>query len=281
MPTPDTMRTKTAAEQRIRSLYHYQAFDDPARLARILTDNTVYCSNPKDFNDPWDCRPCFSKTQLDDPSQYERAVEWFVRIGRKRNPEIPEAEHARRAQVLRAERARLEWMIDQMTTDIEQAMFTQYRVYCLSTQADSPLMWSHYTHSHQGVCLEFSVQNALFCGAIPVEYLDHYPEIDLTDDSHDGTLRAFLSKSKEWSYENEFRLVLAAPGFVYPDMPVTKDNFVTLPSGALTAVIMGCLMPKRDRDNIRSLVRNAGTSIALMAAHRVANRYTLDIREVD
>src|SRR5258708_1939053 len=118
-----TMKTRTAAEQHIRSLYHYQSFDDPARLARIFTDTTVYCSNPKDFNDPWDCRPCFSKTLLDDPAQYERAVQWFVRIGRKRYPTLPDAEHARREQVLRAERARLEWMIDQMTAEMEKAMF--------------------------------------------------------------------------------------------------------------------------------------------------------------
>ena len=53
------MKTKTAAEQRIRRLYHYQAFDDPARLGRILTDHALYCSNPKDFNDPWDYNPYF------------------------------------------------------------------------------------------------------------------------------------------------------------------------------------------------------------------------------
>jgi hypothetical protein len=275
------MKTKTAAEQRIRSLYHYQGFDDPARLARILADDTVYCSNPKDFNDPWDCRPCFSKTTLDDPAQYERVVQWFVRIGRKRNPSIPDAEHSRREHVLRTERARLEWMIDQMTAEMEQAMFVQYRVYCLSTHADAPLMWSHYARSHQGVCLQFSVQNALFCGSLPVQYLDHYPEFDLTDDSEDGALRALLTKSKDWSYEDEFRLVVAAPGYTSPGMLPTKGNFVTLPPGALKSVIMGCLMPEQDREIVGSLVRNSPSPVALLAAHRVANRYALDVRKAD
>ena len=88
------MNTKTAAEQRIQSLYHYQTFDDPARLARILADGTVYCSNPKGFNDPWDSRPYFSKMMLDDPVQYRHVVQRFVRIGRKRNPLLPNTEHA-------------------------------------------------------------------------------------------------------------------------------------------------------------------------------------------
>jgi hypothetical protein len=270
-----------APEQRIRSLYHYQAFDDPGRLARILIDGAVYCSNPKDFNDPWDCRPCFSKKLLDEPAQYERVVQWFIGSGRRRDPSISDAEHSRREQVLRNERARLEWMIDQMTASIEHAMYAQYRVYCLSTHADSPLMWSHYARSHHGVCLEFSVQNTLFCASLPVEYLDRYPEVDLTDDSHDGTLRTFLTKSKDWSYEHEFRLVVAAPGFAFPDLPATKDNFVPLPTGALKAVIMGCLMPERDRELIRSLVKDVRPSVVLKEAHRIANHYALDIRNVD
>ena len=95
------MNTKTAAEQRIRSLYHYQAFDDLGRLARILTDGAIYCSNPKDFNDPWDCRPCFSKKLLDEPVQYERVVQWFIGSGRRRDPSISDAEHFRRGQILR------------------------------------------------------------------------------------------------------------------------------------------------------------------------------------
>ena len=160
-------------------------------------------------------------------------------------------------------------------------MYAQYRVYCLSTHADSPLMWPHYARSHHGVCLEFSVQNALFCASLPVEYLDRYPEVDLTDDSHDGTLRTFLTKSKDWNYEQEFRLVVAAPGYALPNLPATKDSFVPLPTGALKAVIMGCLMPERDRTLIRSLVKDARPSVALMEAHRIANHYALDIRNVD
>lgn len=275
------MKTKTAAEQRIGSLYHYQSFEDPSHLARIFTDGTVYCSNPKDFNDPWDCRACFSKAVLDDPAQHERVLQWLVRVNRKRDPSISEVEHSRREQVLRAERPRLEWIIDQMTQAMEQSVFAQYRVYCLTPYVGAPLMWSHYARSHRGVCLQFSVQNALFCGALPVEYVDHYPEFNLADNDEDASLRPLLTKSEDWSYEKEFRLVLAAPGYTFPGVLPTRDNFVSLPPGALKSVIMGCLMPQHDREIVRSLVRNAGSPVDLMAAHRVANRYALDIRKVD
>ena len=169
-----------------------------------------------------------------------------------------------------------------MTASIEHAMFAQYRVYCLSTHADSPLMWSHYARSHHGVCLEFSVQNTLFCASLPVEYLERYPEVDLTDDSHDGNLRTFLTKSKDWSYEHEFRLLVAAPGYAFPDLPATKDNFVPLPTGALKGVIMGCsMLVSAIANSFARLVKDVRSSVVLSEAHRIANHYALDIRNVD
>jgi hypothetical protein len=57
------MRTRTAAQQKISRLYHYQPFD-ATRLARIFTEGTIYCSNPRDFNDPWDCKPGMELTVL-------------------------------------------------------------------------------------------------------------------------------------------------------------------------------------------------------------------------
>jgi hypothetical protein len=275
------MKTKTAAEQRIRSLFHYQSFDDPERLARILIDQLIYCSNPKDFNDPWDCRPCFSKSVLDDPVQYERVLQQLVQSSRKRDPLIPATEHARRVQVLRSDRPLLERMIDQMTEAIEKAVFAQYRVYCLTPDPDAPLMWSHYARAHQGICLEFSVENDLVCGALPVEYLSHYPEFNLADNDEDASLRPLLTKSEIWRYEREYRLVVAAPGYSSPGVLPTRDNFVALPPGALKAIIMGCLMPERDREAIHTLIKDSGTSVALRAARRVANLYALEIFEAN
>jgi hypothetical protein len=275
------VKTKTAAEQRIRSLYHYQTFDEPARLERILKDGQIYCSNPADFNDPWDCRPCFSKTMLDNPAQYRRVVQWFVGTVRRRDPSIPAAEHDRREQLLLTDRPKLEWMIDQMTESMVQAMTAQYRVYCLSTHGDSPLMWSHYARSHQGVCLEFSVGNPLFCGVLPVEYLDHYPDFDLSDSDEDASLRPLLTKSSDWRYENEFRLVAAAPGYTFPGVLATINNFVTLPPGTLKSITVGCQMPASHRTTVRSFLSNLAPSVSLKAAYRVENRYALELRSID
>jgi hypothetical protein len=63
------MKTKTAGELGIQRLYNYPTFnpDNPKhheRLRQTLLENKVYCSSPKGFNDPWDCRPCFNEKLL-------------------------------------------------------------------------------------------------------------------------------------------------------------------------------------------------------------------------
>jgi len=97
------MKTKTAAALHIDWLYHYQTFEKPERLARILSEGTLYFSKPRDFNDAWDCQAFFNKTALDDPDEHERTVRWFVHCDRTRNTFLSEEEHTRREQRLRTD----------------------------------------------------------------------------------------------------------------------------------------------------------------------------------
>jgi hypothetical protein len=270
---------ETAATLSIKTLYHYARFND-VRLGKVLTEGTLYCSNPRDFNDPWDCRPCFSKGILDEPSGHQRIAEWFARIGRKHSPHIPEEEHRRRERILRSDREFVAARIEELTSVMWDAVQKQYRVFCLTPYPDAPLMWAHYAASHTGICLEFSVANTLTCGAIPVTYVDHYSQYDLSETDPERSVEALLTKSRDWSYEREFRVVTAAPEYEFPNLLPTKDNFVELPRGALISVIVGCLMPAGDRQVVRRLVEAAPYAVTLKEAHRVPNRYALEIRSV-
>ena len=189
------MKFKTATELSIDRLFHYTSFIKPERLVRVFTENTIYCSNPKDFNDPWDCRPCFNKEVLNDPKEYDRIVKWFVLCDRKNNTTLSEKEYKLREQELRSNRKLFEWMIDEMTSGMEKAIQSQYRVFCLSIHPDSPLMWSHYGGKHQGICLEFSVRNTLFCTAFQIEYMNRYPIFNLSEVDEAANLMPLVVKS--------------------------------------------------------------------------------------
>jgi hypothetical protein len=275
------MKTKTAAALRIPRLYHYQKFDKPERLARIFTDGTLYFSNTGDFNDPWDCRPFYSKAELDDPDEYERAVRWLVQIDRKYNSLLPEEEHTRREREVRANRKLLEWMIDELTRTVGATIEKQYRVYCLSTHPDSTLMWAHYAASCKGLCLEFSVRNDLFCAALAVEYPETYPSFEVAETDEDQNLRPLLTKSSVWRYEDEFRVLATEHPVTFPDVPITKEGFLPFPKRALQSVIIGAKMPPFDRELVQALVAKSGQDIELKIAALIPNRYALEIGTFD
>jgi hypothetical protein len=201
------MRIQNARELAITRLYHYQRFHADW-IRQIIFDRKIHFSNPKDFNDPWDCRPYFRIPDAGDRQSCERCVQWFDTVARKRSPRIDEQEHARRLAQLRNDRPSFERLIKELSESIVDAINNIYRVYCLSAKPDSALMWSHYSNNHQGVCLEFSCENLVFGSAIQIQYSKEYPELDFAIDGQDplGLLPIFV-KSDAWSYEDEYRVI--------------------------------------------------------------------------
>lgn len=253
----------------------------PESFARIFTEGTIYFSIPRDFNDPWDCRPCFNKSALDDPQVHERTIRYLVNNGKKWNTPLSEKEHSRREQIMRSDRKFLEWMVDQMTSAMEGAIQNQYRVYCLSPQPDSILMWSHYADKSKGLCLEFSIHNELFCSALQVQYHSRYPVFSVSDTDEDANFGPLVSKSVDWAYEQEFRVIATEHPFVFQDVPTANQGFVGLPQGALQSVIVGPLMSEPNRKLVRQVIQKSGWNVALMAASFVPDQYKFEIRPLD
>lgn len=93
---------------------------------------------------------------------------------------------------------------------------------CLSKTRRSPAMWAHYTDNHEGVCLQFEVT---FDHIFEVKYQTEklFPDITLeTFSDHvdlDNIRKIWGAKSKDWSYEKEWR------------MHVPLDNDVVIKDG--------------------------------------------------
>lgn len=155
------------------------------------------------------------------------------------------------AERLRADRAFLESQIAQMT-GIEHEIHKRHRVYCLTTKPDCSLMWAHYAGSHCGVCLEFSVRNDVMASALKIEYCDAYPSLNFAEDGMENLL-PLITKSNDWAYEDEYRLIAQERSAANTGGTLmTDNNFLALPSGILKAVIVGCMMSESDREAIKN-----------------------------
>jgi hypothetical protein len=272
------MRLTIAKMTGVARLYHYLRFR-PERLATTVLEHKVHCAGPRDFNDPWDCRPCYDESILDDPAAFDQHVEFFDRVDRKYGPSKTEAERARQLQRLRTDPSFLRSLVRQIT-GIDQPIHERYRVFCLSSMADSVVMWSHYADKHRGVCLEFGTKEEEFSGAYRVEYSEGYPPFNLADDSLAHNLLPLVTKSAEWSYEHEYRVIAEEHAFARSAESLhTHDGFLTIPPTSLTSIILGCEMDDAARESVREIVRRSDRAMAVKEAVRVPNQYSLSIKD--
>jgi Protein of unknown function (DUF2971) len=271
----------TAAEMRVPRLYNYQPFCADW-LRQILFDRKVHFSNPKNFNDPWDCRPAFNKSALDDGKIYEQHVVWFDRVSRRWGDFTTEEAHQKELTQLRCDRAFVESRIDQCSQTMAADISERYNVYCLTTHPRNTLMWSHYADRHKGICLEFNCRNLVFGGALRVEYCDTYPVFPIASDEYQDNLLPLITKAKAWAYEDEYRLIAQDAAIATDHHTLrTRNSFLKLPPDALRAVIMGCLIKPSDADEILTMIKSqVGRRVALKRIVRARDHYDLSIETV-
>jgi hypothetical protein len=250
----------------VDALYHYQPFD-PDRLADILTNNRVYCSNPATFNDPWDCKPFFDVDIVDDPVMHQQIAERFISTREGGQHGDPMNDELRRNPKL------VKRFLEAFTeTFSNEFVASRFGIYCLSKCADSALMWSHYARNHTGICLHFRVSGTKFSNAWEVEYQKEYPVITfgkLTD-----TIRILIVKSDVWSYEEEFRLVCPRDT-QEPDHPLLLNGgYLSFENRALTSIIVGC---QADYGAIKTFVATHAPQLPVRKAVRAPNKYRLII----
>jgi len=270
---------QTARAAGLERLYHYERFN-PEYLHDTLSKRRIHCSDPANLNDPWDCRPWFDSDALDDPKLMEEFIEWMFSF----TPTKPISdEEARAAQKeIRTNPRYRQGILDRWSTDFMKTIPGRWGLYCLTPVADSTLMWSHYANNHRGICLEFGLEHPLFGSALEVSYLSSYPKWSPHSLVETGAYQVLLTKSDDWRYEREFRIIGLSDGVNrrfadLEDHPlVVKDGFLNLPTGSLKAVIAGC---EADYESIRAVAVAADPALKVKRAIRSPNKYRLKIVE--
>ncbi|SHI67279.1 Protein of unknown function [Arenibacter nanhaiticus] len=76
---------------------------------------------------------------------------------------------------------------------------------CFTGNKNSILMWSHYSDSHKGYCLEFEKkEDELY----PVNYIKDFSHTNYYENVKDSEFHITYSKSVEWEYEKEYRSIV-------------------------------------------------------------------------
>ena len=117
----------------------------------------------------------------------------------------------------------------------------------------NPLMWAHYANEHKGLAILYSFKSEEFCHVDKdqvwkfnrIHYAQKDEKIDISKDKISIT-EALLTKSYDWEYENEVRLLSYDTSI--------EDDYKPIKIGTIKAVYFGIRCPKQTIDTIKSLL---------------------------
>jgi hypothetical protein len=140
-------------------------------------------------------------------------------------------------------------------------------------------MWAHYAGKHRGLCLEFRRDETIFDATFKILYGDIYPIFDAAENELIRRLRPLISKSADWSYEEEFRIIAQERNTATPHCTlITDNNFFRFPPTFVKSVIVGCQISEPDERKVCELVaQRPGEPLVVKRAMRVPNLYHLSI----
>ena len=215
-------------------------------LLDSISNNTLWLSSPRFFNDPFDCvinvnydaeAENISRQFLNEHFDDEVANFLLSYDG------IKEAV-GNVAKYLKEENEGRHLYLEK---SIYVACFSE------SDNLLSSRMWAHYANNHSGVCVEYdfdAVKNASPFGCIPVRYADDYRYLLNTNNISEDVANylQFFTKSKEWKNEKEWRVAEQND----------RLNMIgyNVPISSPVAVYLGCKASEKLKKDVMSACEN-------------------------
>lgn len=234
-------------------IYKYMSWDS---FIELITQRTLYFAAPTTYNDPFDTKMDITcKGSLDEVRSYwtkqKQSNEWINKVA-----EISD------------------FQFRKASSEAFMGIVSEFRVCCFSQLFDNILMWSHYSDMHKGVCVKFDrTKDPLFGDATPVSYREQVPKYNLIDGTEEGIRCGIYTKSKDWEYEKEIRIVRHTQQNI--------ANKVKFKRKALCEVILGCRFPDHKKLAVQAIIKKYGYHTALSQMDVSIEEYKLIKRSVN
>ena len=218
-PAGNLLNVVTATETTQAICYKYRALggdDSDTRLfaQRLVQERLIYFASPATLNDPFECYPHVEWPI--DARVGQRALFDRYLVAAQRNGGEQYSRTQLRA-VAAEQHRRLRDDIEFRSEYFYKIFGTHLGVFSVSKTFTNTLQWSHYGDSHRGFCV--GIRMAAFGGSTyEVDYVDDRPSIDGARIISDGEYinasagSIVLTKSRDWSHEQEVRVLAASAG---------------------------------------------------------------------
>ena len=263
------------------SLYFYSALDGPRKswVSQILVDGIVYFRRRDQLNDPAELRPRVVFVGSD-----EEKRTYISKLVKKFSVSLSPAKR-----VLMAEQLFRRHKMTGLPADLLHRELANVGVLSLSDSLTENLLWSHYASGHRGIAIEFDASAGLFLTAQQVQYSSTEPVINrLVDDEGQLLEKSVLTKSADWRYEREWRVIARPKGSRDTDLASLPpdverflagqhgDGYYPIPKQSVRTVTLGAGCGEEDEKWLRSVLAEASTAIKLQRATSSFGIVTVD-----
>jgi hypothetical protein len=255
-------------------IYRYKFLPFSTGSLQTLISGTMKFSCALDFNDPFDCHPHFDVSNLRQINKFRPDL--FKAAGARRG-----LSPAKRMQDKSQFVARILNKVNDGTFRRDQ--LEQVGIVCLTKAGNNILMWSHYADQHRGILLEFRIpvigpmsdvilsRDRLL--PLPVNYQKDRPSIMMASKLEtDFVNKIVLSKSLDWSYEEEERVI--DHGRVPGIYPYRRDDI-------LSSVVAGMRIEDKHHQELLGIIatvsKETGREIPLFRAVANPKEYRISV----
>lgn len=290
---------------KLKNLYKYVSAQG---AIETLTRGAILFRKPPELNDPFDVQPekLIHISSSDMGNFYLDKVVREIRSGAvaSRLGTISPAKmrlvqeqlqrySALSDQDLRKEFARISetsnWkeLIDDTAAQIRRG-FNNCFVSCFTENQSSLLMWAHYAESHQGALLKFRnrpnsdfslisrARKVQYSRNLPVlaskkQWLSYLKDPDNAQFEKEGILKVLTTKSAQWSYEKEWRvIVLPTENRQYDSFSIGEFAFDPM---ELQSVVLGCRMTNSVQSKVVDICRKKYPHIEIFRSFKSESKF--------
>lgn len=220
--------------------YKHYGIDVNEEVFNVFTQCKFKFSHPANFNDPFDC--CFNSKI--DFSNFKREEHNKIH-----NYKLNKTDWKNRKEVIKEDLKRI--LIGETMAEFRK----RHTITCFNNSPLNILMWSHYAKNHEGFMIEFKFKkDELERFPFAVKYTNEFPTIVLPWNKEEFVKdislqlealdKIFLHKSKDWSYENEFRMI------------AQNKEFLGFPPRWISTVILGTKIKLNHEHKMKQVIQD-------------------------
>lgn len=253
------------------SLFRFSAFSQPEQyLQHLFLDAKLYHPLPAELNDPFEAKPFFRWP--DRPNKVREMRDHLVRVAKG------EGHSKKSAQRIIARGFRNPNALKEAIAISTKRTFASNRICSFTGSKENLLFWAHYADSHRGFCVEYDATLLPIKYAFRVKYSKQYPEARYPAPTDNRMLEPLLTKSSEWAYEEEYRLILNPSATMQPP---NDGKSMILSGREVTNIYFGALAEESNKKKLRSLLEQGPFTPSFWQAKLSESEFRLEFERLN